>query len=113
MHELSLAQGIVEIVCDAARAERFTRVRRVRIAVGALAAVEPDALAFGFEMASRGTVVEGAELSIERPPGAGYCLGCSAEVKLAERGEPCPACGSHRVMVSGGEDLRVIDLEVE
>lgn len=113
MHELSLAQGIVEIVTEAARSERFTRVTRVRVAVGALSAVEPDALRFGFEMASAGTVAEGAALAIEAPAGAGHCLACSSDVSIEQRGDPCPKCGSHQVMVNGGDDLRVIDLEVE
>lgn len=113
MHELSLAMGIVDIITDAARKQPFARVARVRVAVGALAHVEPEALSFGFEMAAKGTVAEGAALSIERPAGAGRCLDCGAEVSLERRGDPCAACGGFAVEVRGGDDLRVIDLEVE
>lgn len=61
MHELSLTQNIVAIVADHAK----TRiVRRVRLAVGPLACVEPQALHFCFDLAAAGTVLEGAQLEI-------------------------------------------------
>lgn len=113
MHELSLAAGIVDIVADAARAHDCARVVRVRVAVGALAHVEPEALAVGFAAASRGTAAEGAALVIDRPAGTAHCLGCGASLVLAQRGDPCPDCGGFQILVTGGEDLRVVDLEVE
>jgi hydrogenase nickel incorporation protein HypA/HybF len=113
MHELAVAQGIVDIVAGEARARSFTRATRVRVAVGALSHVDPDALAFGFDAVSRGTAAEGAALDIDRPPGTAYCLACSGQVKLARRGDGCPACGSFQVMVTGGDELRVTELEVE
>ena len=113
MHELSLAQGIVDIVEAQARKERFTTVRRIHLLVGALAHVEPDALAFGFASAARGTVAEGATLDIERPDGAGTCVDCGTAVAVRELGVPCPGCGGFRVRVCGGEELRVVDLVVE
>ena len=113
MHELALAQGIIDVVEAQARAQRFSRVTRVRLVVGALASVEPDALRFGFEAASRGTIAEGAALDIEQPPGAGHCVACGAEVTLSSRGAPCPGCGSFMVLMRGGDELRVEDLEVQ
>lgn len=113
MHELAVAQGIVDIVAEEARAQRFARAKRVRVRVGALAHVEPEALAFGFDVVSRGTPAEGAVLDVDRPPGEGWCLACDLRVTLARRGDGCPACGSFQVMVTGGEDLCVTELEVE
>jgi hydrogenase nickel incorporation protein HypA/HybF len=113
MHELSLAQGIVDIVADAARAESFSRVTRIKVVVGGLAPVEPDALAFGFEVVAKGTVAEGARLELSRPPGLGRCAGCDREVPLAQRGEACPGCGGYEIVVTAGDELRVTELEVE
>jgi hydrogenase nickel incorporation protein HypA/HybF len=62
---------------------------------------------------SRGTAAEGATLAIERPPGTGFCLACGASVTLARRGDGCPVCGSFQVMATGGQELRVTELEVE
>jgi len=113
MHELSLAEGLVELIEEQARAERFARVRAVFLEVGALANVEPRALALGFEAASRGTVADGARLEIARPEGVGWCVECEARVPLAARGEACPRCGGYGLLLVDGGELRVTELEVE
>jgi len=113
MHELSLSQGIVDLVRDQAAANGARRVLRVRIAIGALSHVEPDAIEFGFDVVSRGTPAEGAILEIDRPPGRARCLPCDAEVTIATRDQPCPRCGTHRWVLVGGDELRVLELEVE
>lgn len=113
MHELSLAEGIIEVVRDAARLQPFHRVRRVRVVVGALACVEPDALQFGFTSAARGTLAEGATLELEQTPGTAHCVGCSRDVEVASRADACPRCGGARLLVTGGDELRVKDLEVD
>ncbi|MCW2242676.1 hydrogenase maturation nickel metallochaperone HypA [Azospirillum canadense] len=113
MHELALSQGIIDVIRDQSAAQGFTRVKTVRLVIGALSHVEPDAIAFGFDAVSRGTVAEGAALEIERPPGEAFCLGCEKPVPLAERSDPCPHCGGHQLVVTGGEELRVKELEVE
>ena len=113
MHELALAEEIVQLVDAQARAQAFARVRRIRLVVGALAGVEPDALEFGFESVRRGTALDGAALEILRTPGVGRCLACERDVEIGARGESCPSCGSNQVLVIGGEELRVAELEVE
>lgn len=61
MHELGIAQGIVELVAEKSEG---ARVVRVVVVVGRLVAVLPDALRFCFELAAEGTVAEGAALEI-------------------------------------------------
>lgn len=113
MHELALAQGIVDVIREQAASGGFSRVKSVRLAIGALSHVEPEAIEFGFDAVSRGTIAEGAALLIDRPPGTAWCLDCSATVAIAGRADPCPGCGGFRLVVTGGEDLRVQELEVE
>jgi hydrogenase nickel incorporation protein HypA/HybF len=69
MHELSIAQEIVETVRGHVPLEASGPVRRVRLKLGALNRIVPDSLRFCFEAASRGTVVEGAMLEIHEIPG--------------------------------------------
>lgn len=69
MHELSLAQSVVEIVEDAARREGAARVASVRLELGELSHVEPESLAFAFEVAAREGSARGARLCIDRIPG--------------------------------------------
>ncbi len=113
MHELALAQGIVDLVHDTARRESFRRVRKVRLVVGALACVEPTALLFGFESVARGTLADGASLELEHQPGAAQCVACGQTVEVTSRADLCPKCGSAQLLVTGGDELRVKDLEVD
>ena len=113
MHELSLAQSIVELVEEQHARERFARVRTVVVSVGRLSSVDPRALEFGFDVVARGTVAEGATLAIERPPGRVFCTDCSQTVEIESQVDPCPICASHRWVVVGGQELRVIELEVD
>ncbi|HUK03900.1 MAG TPA: hydrogenase maturation nickel metallochaperone HypA [Burkholderiales bacterium] len=69
MHELSLAQSVVEIVEEAARREGAARVESVRLEIGELSHVEPESLAFAFEVAARDGCARGARLEICRTPG--------------------------------------------
>ncbi len=113
MHEVALAGRIAEIVEEQARAGGVSRVRRVRIEFGALPHVEPDALASGFQAAALGTLAEGAEMIFDRPPGTALCMGGGETVAVEARGGDCPRCGSAQLLVSGGDELRIKDLEVE
>jgi len=67
MHELAIAQSIVDLVEEHARKDVFQRVRQIHLVVGALSHVDPRALEFGFEVIAKGTVAEGATLKIDRP----------------------------------------------
>lgn len=113
MHELALAQSVVDLVQEHARRDTFTRVRGVRLSIGALSHVDPGALAFGFDVVARGTVVEGAELSIDRPGGTGFCMVCKKNVEITERGEACPSCGRYEWVLVAGDEMRVVELEVD
>jgi hydrogenase nickel incorporation protein HypA/HybF len=113
MHEMALTESIVEIAADAAKKQGAGKVRRVFVEVGALSHVEPEALQFCFAAVSAGTIAEGAELEIDRVPGAGWCLDCGKTVPLAERFAACPECGGARVQMTAGDELRVREIEVE
>ncbi|CCG06895.1 hydrogenase maturation nickel metallochaperone HypA [Pararhodospirillum photometricum] len=112
MHELALAQSLIDLIEREALTHGFTRVREVRIALGQLSHVDAEALIFGFTASARGTRAEGAHLSFLAVPGTAWCLGCDQSVPLAKRGDPCPRCGSYQLQVTGGDDLSVKDLEV-
>lgn len=69
MHELALAEGIVDIVADIARRERFSQVRTVFVEMGRQSCVTADALIFCFDLVARGTLAEGAQLKIASSDG--------------------------------------------
>jgi hydrogenase nickel incorporation protein HypA/HybF len=113
MHEMSLCESIMGIIEDEAKRQGFTRVKRVRLEIGALSGAEPEAMRFGFDAVTRGTLAEGAELEILPLPGTAWCLPCAAQVEISQRFDTCPVCGSPQVQVTGGEELRIKDLEVD
>ena len=112
MHELSIAQGIVEAVEKTAVAQHIDRVLSVRAAVGELAGVDIDALRFAWQSVTRDGILRGAALVIETPPGRAWCLDCGKEVPLHRHGEPCPLCGRYHLAATQGHELRVLDFEV-
>lgn len=110
MHEMSLAEGIRSIVEDSARGHDSPRVERVVLEIGALAAVEVEALRFCLEVVLRDSVAERAEIVIDPVPGQGWCMQCALTVPIAQLYDPCPHCGSYQVQATGGTEMRVREL---
>lgn len=113
MHEMSLAEGIIQLLEDQAKAQDFSRVKQVWLSIGALAGVEVEALDFCLEVVSRDSLAAGAQFHYIRQPGEGWCLACSQPVTVSARFDACPLCGKHQVQVTGGDEMRVSELEVE
>lgn len=111
MHEVTLAAELVAAVEAHAAANRLARVVRVYLEIGALAAVEVDALRLAFEVARAGGVAAEAELVVEERPGQAHCLGCGATVTVESRLDACPACGGVRLRVTSGDALRLTGIE--
>jgi hydrogenase nickel incorporation protein HypA/HybF len=112
MHEMALCESIRTIIEEQARIQHFGRVERGCLEIGALAGVETEALRFGFDVVMRGGPAEAATLEIVEVPGKAWCFACGEEVAIARRFDPCPRCGSHQLRVSGGEDMKIRELEV-
>ena len=113
MHELSLAENVMRIIEDEAITQQFRRVRSVTLEIGKLAAVEPEAMRFAFDAVTRDTLAAGARLELIETPGQGSCADCAATVAMDEVLVLCPQCGSGRVRVTGGDRMRVLELEAE
>jgi hydrogenase nickel incorporation protein HypA/HybF len=113
MHEVSLVQSVVALVEDERRKQAFSRVRMIKLRVGAIGHAEPDALRFCFDAVTSGTIADGARLEIEMVAGAGWCPECRRTVPLGERFAACPVCGSARVRMTEGNELSVAEMEVE
>jgi hydrogenase nickel incorporation protein HypA/HybF len=63
-------------------------------------------------VASRGGLAEGATLDIREPPGTAYCLDCETSVTISARGTPCPRCDGAKLLVQGGDEMRLKEMEV-
>ncbi|GAA4055226.1 hydrogenase maturation nickel metallochaperone HypA [Streptomyces shaanxiensis] len=115
MHEMSVALAVIDQVeTAAAQTPDVTAVRSVRLRVGELAGVVPDSLAFCFELACAGTLLEGAELVTEPVPARARCTPCAHEWAV---GMPprlaCPECRGADVELISGRELRIADVRWE
>lgn len=112
MHEMSLCEGMRQVIEDQARAHSVARISRVRVEIGRFAGVEKGALHFAWDVVMRGSVAEGAELVTLDLPGRALCYDCMKEVEIEDRLDPCPDCGGGKLMPQGGDEMRIKDLEV-
>ncbi|MEU9284569.1 hydrogenase maturation nickel metallochaperone HypA [Streptomyces sp. NPDC048275] len=115
MHEMSIALAVIGQVEEAAeRTGDVTTVRTVRLQVGELAGVVPDALSFCFELACAGTVLEGAELVTDTVPGRARCGPCAHEWAV---GMPpllsCPRCDGSSTELLSGRELQIVSVRWE
>lgn len=113
MHEMSLCESLLGILEQEAEAQNFKRVKIVRLQVGAMSCAAPEALDFCFRTVSNGTIAHGARLELHRTPGRAWCMNCGETVPVLERYDPCPQCGGYELQVTGGDEMRIKDLEVE
>jgi hydrogenase nickel incorporation protein HypA/HybF len=113
MHELSIALSVLDIVSAACAERRLGAVRAVRVRIGAATGLEPESLRFAFDCSKAGTPAAAAALEIEPVPLGGVCDGCG-EFDTAERYVlACPRCGGASFRITRGDELQVIDLEVD
>jgi hydrogenase nickel incorporation protein HypA/HybF len=108
MHELAIAQGIVEMIVERTAGAPVTAVH---LRVGKVSGVVPDALRFCFDLVAAGTPVDGARLDIDEPPGRARCRTCASVFEVESLVVAC-RCGSPDVEVLGGDDLLVTAVEL-
>lgn len=114
MHELSLAQGIIQVIEEELeKSKEKGVVRKINLRVGKLSSVEPEALLFSFGFCSKKTQCEKAELVIEKVPLTCKCQNCSKEFSPNEAIFICPDCGSSRIMILSGEEFYIDSFEIE
>src|SRR5439155_26703732 len=114
MHELSIATAIVERAEELARQHGGRSVSSVRVRVGEMAGVVPDALRFSFDVAREGTVLDSARLVVEDVPARAHCAPCDAEFPV---GTPpflwCPACDRPTTRLLSGRELDITAIELQ
>ncbi len=113
MHEMSLCEGVLQVLEEHSRSQGFDRVTAVFLEIGGLSGVEPEAMRFCFDAVTRGTLAERAALEIEHVPGQAWCMQCATTVQVNQRFDQCPDCDSYQLQVTGGDEMRIRELEVE
>ena len=113
MHELSIAQSVVEIVRQHLPDDRPVKVNAVRIRLGELSGIVPDSLEFCFSAIVAGTSLEGATLMMERVPLTARCADCGATSAIDQSIFACPACGGSALQITTGREMNVVAIDVD
>ncbi|HFD31929.1 MAG TPA: hydrogenase maturation nickel metallochaperone HypA [Gammaproteobacteria bacterium] len=113
MHEMSLCEGVLQIIESEAAKQNFTQVKRVILEVGTLSGVEIKALEFAFDVVMKGSIAEQARLEIIELEAQAWCMQCAKSVTIKQRYDACPTCGSYQLQVSSGDEMRIKELEVD
>ena len=113
MHELSIMQSALDQVLEKARQAGASRVHAIRLRIGALSGVVPDALQFAFEALADGTPAQGAQLLIEDVPARFWCAACSHEFEATRMFAECPDCHRPSAELRAGREMELTSLEVD
>src|SRR5579863_9983939 len=107
MHELSIAEAILDAVRLEAGKHQGARVAKVGVRIGAVSGVEPEALRFGFTVLLQGTDLESLELVIELVPRRQRCATCELTFDATVESTACPRCGRMETQFAGGDELNL------
>jgi len=114
MHELAVAQSIVDAVEARAAECNATRVKGVRLKIGEASGIVTDSLTFCFEMlVSLDPTLEGAQLVIDTVPHRARCRHCAKEFSVINFVAQCPTCKEWSSEIVSGTELQILEMEIE
>ena len=113
MHELSIAQSIVELAEREARNHQADSIEELELEIGALAGIEWNALEFALESAIKGSLLEDARVVRLKIAGEGRCGDCENIFPVENLFSACPVCGSYAVKIIKGKELRIKSIVVK
>lgn len=111
MHEMSITEDILRIIREEMKKESLKRLISVKLRLGELTAIDPDALRFCFDASIKKTELEGAVLDIEGVPLTGRCTICASTWKITDFALVCPACKSTDVEKIAGTELDIVSID--
>ena len=113
MHEMSIAQSLFDNLREEMTRHQASTLKSVRLHLGQLSAIVPASLSFCFEVITAGTNLEGAELIMETIPLRAACRDCDASFDIENYVFKCPHCGSARIDTLSGQELSIVEMEVD
>jgi hydrogenase nickel incorporation protein HypA/HybF len=113
MHELSIAEYLLEAVVEQARQVEASRVLAINLVVGERAGVVDDSLRFSFDMLAPGTLAEGARINTRRTFMRFHCAECDDDYTPAQGEFSCSRCGTIGQIVDDGSALVIESIEIE
>lgn len=114
MHELSIAQSLLDIIIQEAQRHGLQKVVRIGVSVGEFSAVVPESLTFCFDLIKENTVAAEAEMIIQKVALRGRCQDCGADFDMNDGPVmDCPECRGSAVELIAGRELSVDFIETD
>lgn len=114
MHELYLAESVLDIVQEYAVKQQFEKVNSILLSFGRLSCIEPKSLQFAFEVQARETPAQNAVLKFKILPSVIHCFSCGRDFELEKYEGICPQCSGEEVILVGGtEELQILEMDVD
>ena len=113
MHELSIAQNIIEIVEQAVPEEERANIESVRIKVGEFSNIVVDSLLFSLEVITAGTLLGNAKFPVDYIPLKVICKDCNKEFNNQFAIIVCPLCNGKNTEVLSGTELMISEIEIK
>lgn len=113
MHELAITESILNIAVDEAKKHGARKVLRIKIKVGEFSEVVPQLIQEYYNIVSKDTVAEEAELVFEKVPVTIRCNDCGKESVIERENIKCPHCGSMNIRMVTGREFYIDSMEVD
>ena len=113
MHEMSIAQSVLDIAFGEMEKNASAGIRKIKISIGEFSGVVKEALEFAFDVLKPGTPAARADVEIEVVPMTAECASCGAvECRVNDLNLLCPKCGQI-VLITAGREMKVDYLDLE
>ena len=114
MHELYLAESILNIAKDYAIKHHFSKVNSISLSFGRLSCIESKSLQFAFEVQAKDTLAQDAKLRFNIIPPVIHCFSCNKDLEVETYSAVCPNCGGEEVILTvGTEELQILEMDVD
>jgi len=113
MHELSVTESLLDIALKHARNAKAAHITDIYLVIGQLASVIDDSVQFYWDIISKDTIAEGAELHFKRLQTEFVCKECKYQYQPIEKDFSCPSCASSNIEILTGREFYVESIEIK
>ena len=113
MHELSITDKLLALTLRHAEQAGATRVLKLNLVIGEFSSVVDESVQFYWDIVSKDTIAEGAELAFRRVPGLLRCQACAHTFSLSGYDGQCPNCGAARTSIVDGDQFKLESIDIE
>ncbi|MCX6165012.1 MAG: hydrogenase maturation nickel metallochaperone HypA [Ignavibacteriae bacterium] len=112
MHELSVAQNIIEIVKENVPEKDLGDVKTIFLEVGEFSGIVSDSLQYCFDVIKTDTPLGNSKMEIKKIPFLLYCNKCKSKTTNNMGIRFCECCGSCNTKIMSGMDMQITKVEL-